>query len=447
MPTFRASLLRSCVSLGLFACLSVLAAAQNEPIVVRAGKLLNVESGGYQLDRGILVQDGVIVSSGKYSEVRSANPKARLVDLSDSYVLPGLIDCHTHLLSGDQPGRDDDDNLILSVVRRSTAERALLGAKHAREYLESGVTTVRDLGNSGVDGDIALRNAIDAGWVQGPRIVASTRALALPGAQFPTGLNPALASALWEQEYAIVSDEESARGAVRAAFAAGTRVIKVIGDSHLNLFSVSELKAIVEEAHAVHIKVAVHAVYEPEVHNAALAGVDSIEHAYSVTDEDLLLMKEHGVFLVPTDSPLHDLLETSPAPVGVNPGKDTLDYENTIRAAVAGRQERLRHALKLGVKIAFGSDWYYDTADRTRGAASLRTLAAYADSGMPPLEIIRFATINAAELLGMSGRLGVIKPGASADIIAIKTDPLKDVSALEHVSVVMKAGLPVHTSH
>ncbi len=432
-------MLRSISVCVILVCAWPICSAQGNETLIRAGELLDVRSGEYVKDQGIFISEGKIREIGPFAKVRAGHPATATIDLSARYVLPGLIDCHTHLLSSVPAGTSDDYNMLLTAAGMSTAERALLGARNARQVLESGITTVRDVGNSGVNGDVALRNAIDRGWVVGPRILASTRALALPGAQFPVAMNPEVASAIWNQEYAIVANVEEARAAVRNAIASGARVIKVIGDSYLNLFTVEELKAIVEIAHQVHIKVAVHAVYEPEVHAAALAGVDSIEHAYAITDEDLELMRKNNVYLVPTDWPLQEIIATSALPAGATTEERKAE-ELFDKKAIAVRQERLRHAMVLGVKIAFGSDWYYDLPDHTRGEESLKTLDAYAEAGMTPIAIIRSATIDAADLLGWTGKVGVIEPGAYADVTAFAADPLVDVKTIGRVAFVMKDG-------
>ncbi|HEV2446354.1 MAG TPA: amidohydrolase family protein, partial [Candidatus Sulfopaludibacter sp.] len=271
--------------------------AQPAPQVkaVRAGRLLVVKSGLY-------VQNPVIVIEG--SRVKSVEPNgkapdgAQLIDLGSATVLPGLIDCHTHLLQNyDFSLGGDDPNMLLTVGTMSAAKRALLGVKMGREDLEAGITTVRDLGNSGHNGDVALRDAINEGWVVGPRMLVSTRALAAAGGQFG-GLTPE-AQKLIEEEYAVVAGPDEARKAVRQAFYDGADLIKVIVNTGPRVLALDEMKAIVEEAHRVGKKVAAHAIGDLATRVAADAGVDSIEHAYTIPDDALKTMAEKKIFLVP----------------------------------------------------------------------------------------------------------------------------------------------------
>jgi len=357
--------------------------------------------------------------------------------------LPGLIDAHTHLLS-EMDGtkvNEQDLEMLRIVTTQSTAERALLGARLAREELESGITTVRDLGNSGVNGDVALRDAINRGWLPGPRIVAATRALASPGGQFGR-LTPE-AQKLIEQEYVTINGPQSARQAVRQALYDGADCIKVIvngaGRSNVTL---DEMKAIVEEAHAAGVKVAAHAIGDAATRTAAEAGVDSIEHAYVVPDDVLKMMAQKQIFLVPTDATLQqyeDMLFGSRQPTA----EERSRIEKGFKPMADSVRDRLQRALKLGVPIAAGSDMYLTLPGKSRGQASLMVLESYAEAGMTPMQIVRAATSNAAKLLGLQNRLGVLEPGKLADLIAVPGDPLKDITALEHANFVMKDGVVV----
>jgi imidazolonepropionase-like amidohydrolase len=396
--------------------------------------VLDVHSGQYANDQGILVEDDRIRDVGAFAQVEANAPKtAARIDLSKATVLPGLIDCHTHLLMVEK---------MADLVQMSTAERVLMGSAVGRNALEAGITTVRDLGNSGVNGDVALRNGIEAGWVVGPRIIASTRALSPIGGQFDS-MRSESAATIVAQDYVGVSGPAEAQHAVDEAVFAGADVIKVIVDTGIRenytaVLDESVLKAIVDEAHRSRRKVAAHAILNAGVRVAALAGVDSIEHAYFGTDENLQLMHDKGIYLVPTDSD--------------RPPDFYVD--------------RLRRAMKFGVKIAFGSDAHASPQEEENaisfGAKSVGTLVAYQKAGMTPIEIIRTATINAADLLGWQdppasldpnerkwlirdaedwrNRLGSVEVGRFADLIAVAGDPLKDIAELMKVQFVMKGG-------
>jgi imidazolonepropionase-like amidohydrolase len=400
---------------------------------LRAGRLLDVKTGALTDNAVVLVANGRITAVGKDVAVP---PAATVIDLSRYTVLPGLIDAHTHLLqnySGALGG--DDPNMILTVTQLGTVQRALLGAKMGLEDLESGITTVRDLGNSGWNGDVALRDAIRSGWVVGPRIVASTRALSAAGGQF--GSMAAEVQKLIENEYVVISNVDEARRAVRQAFYDGADVIKVIVNTGPRVVSLEEMKVIVEEASRVGRKVAAHAIGDVATRIAAEAGVASIEHGYTIPDDVLALMAAKKIFLVPTDYPAEAYLAFGPPNLTAEQRTQRLTGAS---AFARNNAARLMRAVKAGVRIAFGSDEYYQFPGKTRGEASHYTLEAYQAAGLTPLQVIQAATVNSAELLGLQAGIGSIENGKLADIIAVEGDPLADVKALNQTRFVMKGG-------
>jgi imidazolonepropionase-like amidohydrolase len=403
-------------------------------VAIKAGRLIDVEAGTAVENRTIIVEGERIKTVGENVPVPDG---AQVIDLSRSTVLPGMIDSHTHLLENyDGALGQDDTNMILTVIQMSVAKRALLGAAMGREDLEAGITTVRDLGNSGLNGDVALRDAINNGWVVGPRMIVSTRALSAAGGQFG-GIQPETQRII-EQEYVIISGVEEARRAVRQAIYDGADCIKVIVDTWPRVVSLDEMKVIVQEAHSVSKKVAAHAVTDKAVRIAAEAGVDSVEHGYGASDEAFKLMAEKKIFLVPTDGTLDDYSSIFGQRISSEEEKKQMRAQ--MEVGVKQVHGRLARAIKAGVRIAAGSDMYYAMPGKTRGQASLTMLRAYAESGMPSIEIIRAATINAAELLGWQMRIGSIQSGRFADIVAVDGDPLKDIGQLQKVRFVMKGG-------
>jgi imidazolonepropionase-like amidohydrolase len=292
-----------------------------------------------------------------------------------------------------------------------------MGARNAKEDLEAGITSVRILGHSGVDGDVSLRDAINAGWVPGPRIQAAARKIITVGAVY---LQSAVSPEVLRQEFLSVSGPAEARAAVRENLANGADLIKIVVDSEpargwkTRYMPVEDASAIVEDAHKLGMKVAAHVQDNTAVQIAIEAGVDSIEHAWTATDEQLKQMKDKGIFLVATE-----LFFTAPP------------------------KDRLQRAMRIGVKIAMGSDAWALISGKTRGEETLFELKKLQDEGMPSIDIIRSSTLNAAELMGWSDRVGELTVGKFADIIAVAGDPIQDIALLQHVQFVMKGATVV----
>lgn len=420
-------------------CLLLLAGpagSQTGPVTaVRCGRLIDVKAGRAVDNAVILIEKGRITAAGPDVKVPAG---ARVIDLGTATVLPGLIDAHTHLLTNLDPEKAEEQLSGTLFTQMSPAKRALLGAAMAREMLEAGFTSVRDLGNSGVNGDVALRDAIHDGWVVGPQMDVSTRALSPLGGQF--GVLSPVGRGLVALEYAEVTGPDEARRAVRQAIVDGAMVIKVIVNTTVTL-SLDEMKAIVDEAHRNRLKVAAHAIGDEPTRIAAQAGVDSIEHAYIVPDDVLRMMADKKIFLVPTDYPVDFMLHLEPA-MARDP-KQEKQLRDGLAKAFEGSRDRLARAIKAGVPIAAGSDEYFAIPGQTRGESARQIFRAYAAAGMKPLDILRAATIDAATLLGWEKQLGSLESGKYADLIAVPGDPLQDVTALDKVGFVMKGGVVV----
>ncbi len=401
------------------------------PAVIRAGRMFDAEAGAFTGAREILVRDGRIVSVAEHVDRPTG---ARIVDLSRYTVMPGLIDAHTHLLYLEGTSGLTMEG-VKALVNEGLPLRALHGAARARTFLEAGITTVRDLGNSGRFGDVALKTAIEDGSVDGPRMFVSGPGLSPAGGQFP-GLKPGYES-LAADEYQIVHNAEEAADLVRQNVTFGANVIKIYSNNTPNAgyLSPEELRAIVAAARLHGVRVAAHATNDAAVYRAAEAGVNSIEHAYQVADSTLALMARNGVTMVPTDIDSLTLIQyfklsnpTAPAP---EPAQ--------IQRFMAGQRDRLMRAIKAGVTITAGSDNYLDLK-WPQGTAARRNLFAYRGAGMTAVQVLQAATLNDAKLLGMEGKLGVIKAGALADLIAVDGDPERDFAAIERVRFVMKGG-------
>jgi imidazolonepropionase-like amidohydrolase len=442
----RVFLLLAMVVLGLSSIGQIFAQSAAIANLVKAGRLLDPRTGNVLSPAAVLVENGKIKEVGSPSRLQADAPAGvKTIDLGGATLPPGLIDSHTHLLLDvvvppeAEIARHSNGTfapgLLLAIVESPT-KRVLLGAQLAREDLESGFTTVRNLGHSGIDGDAALRDAIDAGRVPGPRILASGRKLIALGSYIQS-LNPAVAEAILQQEFLPIDSPDRARQAVRQNVFYNVDLIKVtVGDD----ISTSELKAVVEEAHRQHLKVAVHAIDAASIQTAIEAGVDSVEHGNQVTDEQLKQMRDQGIFLdlTPTWYGGFFMKITEPSIVM------TPAFHSSQASSDARAQKRyadlIQRVLKSGVKFAAGSDmcWFYP--GKTRGQASAATFVNLRDAGMPPLDIIRAITTSAAEMLGWQDRVGAVEPGKFADLVAIAGDPIADINELERVRFVMKDG-------
>jgi imidazolonepropionase-like amidohydrolase len=403
----------------------------NQPVtVIRAGHLFDSETGTFLPARDIIVKGNLIESIGENLPVPSG---AKVIDLRKYTVLPGLIDAHTHLLYLEDPKGNLSTEGIKALTIEGTPLRALRGAARGKTFLDAGITTVRDLGNSGRFGDVALRIAVNEGSAIGPRMYVSGPGLSGEGGQFP-GLQYNYKN-IAEEEYRVIKGVDDARNAVRENVTYGANVIKIYANNTPNptMLSMDEMRAIVEEAHLYRVKVAAHATNDVAVRRAVEAGVDSIEHGYQVSDETLKLMAEKKVALVPTDSDLDSFkyfMKSNAAP-------QSLTDEQILRQLKPLR-ERLMRAVNAGVTIVAGSDMYIDM-QRPQGEAARRVLFAYLEAGMKPAQILQAATINAARLFG-NPRLGAIKAGTFADIIAVEGNPADDFNSIEKVRFVMKNG-------
>jgi imidazolonepropionase-like amidohydrolase len=407
--------------------LAVQVIAQQSPrrVVVHAGHALDVKTGKLLSDETFIIEDGRIVSAGPSAETK-APPDALGIELPNATVLPGLIDAHTHLTYDPQFGYAE---LGVSVPRST-----LTGAKNARLTLQAGFTTVRNVGADGYS-DVALRDAINAGDLPGPRMLVSGPALGITGGHCDNNLLP--------YEYHATGDGvadgiAAVQHKVRENIKYGSDLIKICAtggvlskgdDPQASQYTLEEMKAIVADAHRLGRKVAAHAHGAQGILWASEAGVDSIEHGSYIDDAGIAEMKKNGTYLVPTLYLGDWFLENAER----NHVPDFLLGKAKTVMPIA--RKNIAHAFASGVKVAFGTD----AAVYPHGL-NAREFAVMVKLGLTPLQAIQAATVNAADLLGWQGKVGSLEPGAWADIVAVDGDPLKDVTTLEHVKFVMKGG-------
>jgi imidazolonepropionase-like amidohydrolase len=407
---------RALISLALVAIACVAASAQ--VTVIKAGRLVDPETGTAAVNQTIVVEGRKIKSIGANVEIPAG---ARVVDLSGSTVLPGLFDAHTHLCQSTQP---EDRHTFNNDISETGAYRAILGTVNAREMLEAGFTTVRDVGNAGNYVDSDLRRAVERGIVPGPTIVNAGRIIAPFGGQY--NLQPERRE-LGAPEYFFADTHDEIRKAVRENAHFGARVIKIVVDDQPYIYSVEDIKFIIEEAKAAGLRVAAHCMTERGARNAAEAGVASIEHGYRMSDETLEVAKRNGVVLVGTD-----FTEKTASYLGVPP-----EFGKVFHATFL---DRLKRAYKVGVTMAYGTDSFFYVPGETRGTIALMFLDSYTEANIPAPYVLRMMTTNAARLLGVEYERGALRAGLAADIIATPADPLADIKALRRVAFVMKDG-------
>ncbi len=417
---------------------ALLAAGANAaPTYIHAGRLIDVPGKTVRGPSTIVVDNGRIVSVS--DGLARIEPGVPFIDLSTRTVLPGLIDSHVHL-SSDRGG----EQALLAEVRHDHPLQAFEAEMNGMKTLRAGFTTVRNLGDDkGVT--LALREAIKRGWVRGPRIVDAAQSISTTGGHMDGrgSLNDELVAHLPDPEN-LCDNVESCRRVVRRQIDRGADVIKFATTGGVNsgtglatrMFE-DEAKALVDTAHAYGRKVAVHAHGADGIKLALRAGADSIEHGTVMDDEIIRMMKARGTYYVPTLSTVNGYLERL--------AKDPNAYTGAVKQQIDWRigitGQSLAKAYPAGVKIAYGTD--AGVSKHGRNADEFELLVKF---GMPPVEALKAATVNAADLLGLANEIGTIESGKSADIIAVSGDPLQDVTVLKKIEFVMARG-EVITGH
>jgi len=414
----------------LVACLCFVSIASAAPGALRCGKLLDVRGGHMLSDQVVVFDDAGSITAVGPAATTKLPAGVSAIDLSSATCLPGLIDVHTHITF--DPSANGYAGLGISVPRE-----AVTGVKNARLTVHAGFTTVRNVGATDYT-DVAVRDGINDGEIEGPRMLVSGPPLSITGGHCDNNLLP---FEYHNKAEGVADGPWAAREKVREVIKYGADVIKVCASGGVlskgdqpgtPQYSFEELQAMATEAHKLGRKVAAHAHGTQSIKDAINAGIDSIEHSSLIDDEGIALAKQHGTYL-DFDIYNDDYILQEGAKAGMLP--ESIEKEKKIGRL---QRENFRHAWQSGTKMAFATDaGVYPHGDNAKQFAKM------VEWGMKPIDAIQAATISAADLLGWSGKVGVIETGHYADIIAVNGDPLSDVRVLESVKFVMKGGAVV----
>ena len=388
-----------------------------QTVAIRAGNVIDPATGSVAKNQIILIKDQKITEVGPSVAIPAG---AQVVDLSNEWLMPGVMDTHTHITFLEH---NLHDTLETNYLIEGKGMRVLYGLKTAQILLNAGITTVRDVGNEADYASVDVRNAINKGWFTGCTILTSGKIIAPFGGQ---GRHvPPEAGPVWRFEYIDADGPEEIRKAVREDIFYGADLIKLVADENDYYYSEEEIRAATDEAHKANRAVAVHVLGGQAARNVIMGGADSIEHGWRLDDDLLRLMKEKGVFLAGTDFPAIHLREAG--------------YHNADKVG-ADIIDRLSRAYKIGVKLTFSTDTVTEMPNETRADMYYDYLAVWRAAGVPPAEILKAMTTYPAELLRIQKERGAITTGLYADIIAMPASPLADVESLRKVNFVMKSG-------
>lgn len=388
---------------------------------IKAGKLVIPETGETLNNQIILIEGAKIKEVGANVKIPSG---ADVIDLSRSAVLPGMFDNHAHMAMRVDRDGVERGSLDYYDWRKTNAQRAIDAVVNSRDMLESGFTTIVDIGNDGNYVMSDIRRSIDRGLIFGPTVINAGRIIAPFGGQYQ--LQPERRE-LGAPEYFFADTRDEMLKAVRENAHFGARVIKIVVDDQPYIYSVDDIKFIIAEAKNAGLRVAAHCVTERGARTAAEAGVSSIEHGFEMSDETLQIAKKNNVVLVGTD-----FTESAWGAYRITPDGIKQLHAKTI--------DRLKRAYKIGVTLAFGSDLVFYDKGETRGTWTISQIDSMVEAGISNTDILKTLTTNGAKLNGLEKQRGAIKTGQFADIIAVPENPLENISTLKKVNFVMKNG-------
>ena len=391
--------------------LSAWSFASGQTTYIKAGRTVDTETGTVKNNQTIVVEAGKIKQIGEGIAVPAG---AAVIDLSRSTILPGLFDMHTHLCMDVNPQRDNGSYYFTTLMDPDSF-RAIQGVVNAKTMLEAGFTSVRDIGNEGNYACTSVRRAISRGMVPGPTVVNAGRIIAPYGGQFHLQQDK---QKLAEPEYFFADTRDEMVKGIRENIHYGAGVIKIVVDDQRYIYSIEDIKFMIDEAARSGLKLAAHCWTSAGAHNAAAAGVASIEHGFDMKDDDIALAKKNGVVLVGTD------------------------YLGLRSAAPERAQwvDRLKRANRIGVTMAYGTDVIDQREGFTRGTEAIAGIDIWVEAGVPAKAILLAMTSNAARLLGVDNVRGTLRVGMAADLIAVPENPLENINTLKNVSFVMKDG-------